>query len=278
MTDDNEAESGGGGFPPGGGTDRPSGSHAVGSGNHWYRHRCATAAGFGSTGADVEVVKVVLQEHFSKRTVEQQTMGALAATDHGGNRGDVTVSAAGTQPSTNHGADGGFQCTTGGGITTPSVDELIVDGTVPRIVKEVVVERVPQCTKEQIVGVSMPQVVLFTSHQKEDSVAFVPDHLSRGYRGVYRRRVDSRSSSASDFENCVQPLLDLVSDFPSSTGQWYNPCFSMPSSLLQPRHFFSSDRPMSVLSFSAPIPLPRPVSSSHVGACLSTLQRSSFVA
>ena len=28
-------------------------------------------------------------------------------------------------------------------------------------------------------------------------------------------------------------------------GHWYNLCFSVPFSLLQPRHFFSSDQPMS---------------------------------
>ena len=28
-------------------------------------------------------------------------------------------------------------------------------------------------------------------------------------------------------------------------GQWYNLCFSMPSSLLQPLHFFASDQPLS---------------------------------
>ena len=48
----------------------------------------------------------------------------------------------------------------------------------------------------------------------------------------------------------VFPFLQTL-QFPTSLqdGQWYSLCFSVPSSLPQPRYFFSSDQSMSLILF-----------------------------
>ena len=72
-----------------------------------------------------------------------------------------------------------------------------------------------------------------------------------------------------------QSKWDLVSDL-SMTDKWYSRCFSKPSSLLQPRHFFSSDQLMSHNLFGTHPP--STTSFLHCGACLPTIRWSFFAA
>ena len=83
-------------------------------------------------------------------------------------------------------------------------------------------------------------------------------------------------------------VLALCSHFSNHSGiwfltsfhdrQWSSLRFSVPSSLLQPSHTSSGLTNHCRRIFSAPILLPQPVSSSHDGACLSTLRWASFAA